>query len=309
VSNGTTALELAVRALGIGPGDEVVCPTFTIVSCVRAIVLAGATPVLVDAGPRTFNLDVEQLEAAISPRTRAIMAVHTYGHPFDPRVVEIARRRAIPLIEDAAEAHGGELLIDSTWRPCGGIGDLSIFSFYANKPVTTGEGGMVLARDAQVAERVRSHRNLCFGPRDDRFRHRELGGNFRLGNVAAAIGLSQLGRLDRIVERKREVAALYRARLPQLQFQLHESWARPIDWMVSVVFDRPAREIAEKLDRSGIETRPFFLGMHEQPVFARLFSGVRHPVAERLSRHGLYLPSALSVDAAIVERVARVLEA
>ncbi|MGZ3417654.1 MAG: DegT/DnrJ/EryC1/StrS family aminotransferase [Polyangiales bacterium] len=305
VSNGTAALELAVSALGIGPGDEVICPTFTIVSCVRAIVLAGATPVLVDAEPRTFNPDPREVEAKITARTRAILAVHTYGHPFDPRIVEIARARGLHLIEDAAEAHGAELSIDGKFRPCGGIGDVSIFSFYANKPVTTGEGGMILARDPAVASRARSHRNLCFGPREDRFRHQELGGNFRLGNVAAAIGLSQLARLDDVVERKRRVAALYRARLPHLQFQLHEGWAKPIDWMVAAVFEETARVVSERLERAGVETRPFFLGMHEQPVFQAHFASQSYPVAERLARHGLYLPSSLSVDEAVVERVAQ----
>lgn len=316
VSNGTAALELAVRALGIGEGDEVLCPTLTIVSCARAIVLAGATPVLVDAEPRTFNLDPGQLEARIGPRTRAILGVHLYGHPFDPRVVAIAARHGLALLEDAAEAHGAELEVAGAPLPCGGVGDVSVLSFYANKPVTTGEGGMVLARDAAVAARVRAHRNLCFGPKEDRFRHRELGGNFRLGNVAAAIGLSQLARLDDVVARKRRVAALYRSRFAEspilphaLRFQAHERWASPIDWMVAVVFERhEARAVAEALDREGIDTRPFFLGMHAQPVFAHLFAGESHPVADALSRHGLYLPSSLSIDEAIVDRVALALE-
>jgi perosamine synthetase len=304
VSSGTAALELAVRALGVGPGDEVICPSFTIISCVRAIVLAGATPVLVDVDRETFNLDPLGVPQRISPRTRAILAVDMYGHPYDPRIDELARDRGIPVIEDAAQAHGAT----RTDGPCGGLGSVSVFSFYANKPVTTGEGGMVLARSDDVADRIRAYRNLSFG-REQRFRHEELSGNHRLSNVAAAIGLSQLQRLDRNVERKRRVARLYRTRLPQLHFQAHQPWAQPIDWMVGVVLPLPAAPIAAALLSQGIETRPFFLGMHEQPVFAGRFAGERHPVTEELSRNGLYLPSSLHVDEAVVDRVASALEA
>lgn len=309
VASGTAALELAVRGLGIGPGDEVICPAFAIISCTRAVVLAGATPVLVDSEPETFNVDPAAVLARIGPRTRAILAVHTLGHPFDPAIVAIARRHGLALIEDAAEAHGAEVSIDGALAPCGGIGDVSIFSFYANKPVTTGEGGLVLARDAAVAERVRAASNLCFGAGDDRYRHEELGGNFRLSNVAAAIGLSQLARLPRVVQAKRRLGQRYRDRLGEdrrLRFQVRRDWARPIDWMVGVVFAaRPARDVARALAAEGIDTRPFFVPMHEQPVFRDRFAGVRYPVAEELSSRGLLLPSAPRLDDAAVDRVAR----
>ena len=190
------------------------------------------------------------------------------------------------------------------------IGELAVFSFYANKPITTGEGGMVLTRDADVAARIRSHANLCFG-REERFRHEELGGNFRFTNVQAAIGISQLSRLADTLASKRRVGAGYRRRLASLdavRMQVHAPWARPIDWMVGVVLEDDrgdARAIARRLDARGIETRPFFLGMHEQPVFrARgLFEGERYPIAERLSRRGFYLPSSPSLDDAALDRV------
>lgn len=312
VSSGTAALELALATLGLQPGDEVICPTFTIVSCVRAIVLAGATPVLVDAEPDTWNLDLDAVAAKIGPRTRAVLAVHVYGHPYDARRLrELTSSRGVVVIEDAAEAHGAEIEQDGALRRCGSLGDVAVFSFYANKPITTGEGGMVLARDPELAARVRWKANLCFGPREDRFLHRELGANHRLTNVQAAIGLSQLARFDTMLAGKRRVGAGYRARLAGvdgLRLQKHAVWARPIDWMNGVVLEDSrfdARELARRLDARGIETRPFFLGMHEQPAFhARgLFVGERYPVAEMLARRGLYLPSSPELDDATLDRV------
>jgi perosamine synthetase len=312
VSSGTAALDLAVRALGIGAGDEVICPAFAIVSCVRAVVVAGATPVLVDADPRTFNLDAGAVSARVGPRTRALLAVHTYGHPFDPALPVIARRHGIALIEDAAEAHGAEVEIDGALRPCGGIGDVSVFSFYSNKVVTTGEGGMVLARDERVAARVRASKNLCFGAGYDRHRHEQLGANFRLGNVAAAIGLSQFSRLDAIVARKRSLGARYRERLASThgaRLQLHLAGTKPIDWMIAVVLaDRDARDVAASLSEDGIDTRPFFTGAHEQPVFRDLLGHEQHPVTTELTRRGLLLPSSPKLDDEAIDRVARALE-
>jgi perosamine synthetase len=312
VANGTVALELAVASLGFGVGDEIIMPTFTIISCAQAAVYNGATPVLVDSDPETWCMDVSQVESRITPRTRAIMPVHIYGHPADMDPLrELADAHDLSIIEDAAEAHGALY----KGRRCGGLGDVSCFSFYANKIITTGEGGMLLANDDDVAAVARSKRNLCF--RNPRFYHTELGYNFRLTNLQAALGVAQLERVDEIVERKREVGRAYADGLAGLPLQLpvEREWASNVYWMYGVVLDDStgldATEFATLLADKGIQTRPFFLGMHEQPALRDrgLFEGERYPVAERLARRGLYLPSGTALtDEQIVQTVAVVSE-
>jgi perosamine synthetase len=320
VSNGTTALQLAVAALDLQPGDEIIMPSFTIISCALAAVYNGAVPVLVDSDPATWCMDVTQIEKKISERTRAIMPVHIYGHPVDmDPILELARARGLAVIEDAAEAHGAEYLsgrdTNPVWRRCGGLGTLSCFSFYANKLVTTGEGGMVVTDDAGLNDKVRSLRNLCFRP-ERRFYHLEMGFNFRLTNLQAALGLAQIERIDDIVARKRWMGEEYTRRLKGLrglQLPVEESWARNVYWMYGTVVleetGMDATALAQRLKRSGIETRPFFLGMHEQPVFHQrgLFVDERYPVAERLGRQGLYLPSGLALTEEQLSRVCTVL--
>src|SRR5437764_7886780 len=208
VASGTAALQLAVDALRLGPGDEVILPSFTIISCALAVVRAGATPVVVDCDPATYTIDPEAVAAAITPRTRAIMPVHLYGHPADmDPLLELADRHGLAIIEDAAEAHGVEYLsrrgAGREWRRCGGFGTLAAFSFYANKLVTTGEGGMVLTDSDALAERCRSLRDLCFQPR--RFEHAELGYNYRLTNLQAAIGVAQVERMAQTLAAKRRL--------------------------------------------------------------------------------------------------------
>jgi len=317
VSNGTAALELAVRALSIGPGDEVICPAFTIISCARAIVMAGATPVLVDVDPETYCLDVGACRTRLGPRTRAVLAVHLYGHPYDHAALSaLAAQHGFRVIEDAAEAHGATVRDEKGSHVAGSLGDVSTFSFYANKPITTGEGGMVLARDEDVRDRLRELRNLGFGT-GRRFVHEELAPNYRLSGVQAALGVSQLARLDAIVRTKRRIAAEYRARLARVdEFELQhaQSWADPIYWMIAGVLrdDVPldAAALGKALAERGVETRPFFAGMHEQPALRALglFEGERYPVTERLARRGLYLPSGLDLDAGAIDRVASALE-
>ena len=320
VSNGTTALQLAVAALDLQPGDEIIMPSFTIISCAQAAVYNGAVPVLVDSDPVTWCMDVTQIEKKISERTRAIMPVHIYGHPVDmDPILELARARGLAVIEDAAEAHGAEYLsgrdTNPVWRRCGGLGTLSCFSFYANKLVTTGEGGMVVTDDAGLNDKVRSLRNLCFRP-ERRFYHLEMGFNFRLTNLQAALGLAQIERIDDIVARKRWMGEEYTRRLKGLrglQLPAEECWARSVYWMYGTVVleetGMDATALAQRLKRSGIETRPFFLGMHEQPVFHQrgLFVDERYPVTERLGRQGLYLPSGLALTEEQLSRVCAVL--
>ncbi len=308
VCNGSAALSAAVACLDLQPGDEVILPTFTIVSCAVAVIDAGAVPVLVDADPRTFTMDVRQVAARIGPRTRAIMAVHIYGHPVDmDPLADLAWRHKLPIIEDAAEAHGAEY----RGRRCGGLGDMSCFSFYANKIITTGEGGMVLTRDDRLAARLRAERNLAFLP-ERRFLHEEIGHNYRLTNLQAAIGCAQLDNVEDRIERKRRLGRGYNerlARFTQLELPVEEPWARNVYWVYGVVLrddaGLDAAELAHRLRVMGVETRPFFLGMHEQPAFRKrgLFAEDRHPVAERIARRGLYLPSGLTLSETQMDEV------
>lgn len=310
VTNGTAALEAAVAALDLGPGDEVILPTFTIISCAAAVVRAGATPVLVDCDPLTWNMDVEQVAARIGPRTRAVMAVHIYGLPVDlAPLLELAERHGIPLIEDAAQMHGQTY----RGRPCGSFGELSTFSFYPNKHITTGEGGMIVTDSDDLAVKCRSLRNLCFQA-GKRFVHEELGWNFRMSNLQAALGVAQLERLDEFVARKRRMGRRYRELLREIPGLLHPvaetEYAENIYWVYGLVMEDGVpftpEDIMNRLAEHRIGTRPFFWPMHEQPVFRKmgLFQEDAFPVAERLARRGFYIPSGLALTDEQMEQVA-----
>ncbi|MBI5938594.1 MAG: DegT/DnrJ/EryC1/StrS family aminotransferase [Betaproteobacteria bacterium] len=314
VSNGTAALDAAIEALGIGPGDEVIMPAFTIISCIGQIVRAGAKPVLVDSDPVTWNMDVSQIEAKVTPRTKAVMAVHIYGLPVDmDPVLAIARRHGLKVLEDAAQMHGQTY----KGRPCGSLGDVGTFSFYPNKHITTGEGGMIVADDDRLAEVCRSLRNLCFQP-GKRFVHERLGWNLRMTNMQAALGLAQLERLDEFVGRKRAMGARYNTLLNGLagaQLPLPRTdYAENIYWVYGLVLDDAlaldAEEAMRRLAAKGVGCRPFFWPMHEQPVLQQmgLFKGERYPVAERLARRGFYLPSGLALQPAQQDQVAAALK-
>lgn len=314
VSNGTVALEIAVATLDLQPGDEVIMPSFTIISCAQAVTNHRGLPVLVDCDPETWCMDVSQVAARITPRTRAIMSVHIYGHPVDMDPLrELAQKHGLVIIEDAAEAHGGEY----KGRKCGGLGDISCFSFYANKIITTGEGGMVLTNDKTQAERLRSLRNLCF-KKERRFYHTELGNNYRLTNMQAAIGVAQIERIEESVQKKRWMAAAYAEQLggiTGLSLPVERSWAKNVYWMYGLVLDSTlgldAVQFARLLAEKGIMTRPFFLGMHEQPVFHKmgLFAGEHYPVTEHIARQGLYLPSGLTLTPEQVNRAGEAVRA
>jgi perosamine synthetase len=310
VANGSGALDIAVQALQLGPGDEVILPTFTIISCAASIVRAGAVPVLVDADPATWNMSVRQLEERITPRTKAIMVVHIYGLPVDmDPIIELARKHDLKIIEDAAEMHGQTY----KGKPCGSFGDISTFSFYPNKHITTGEGGMLVCDDPDLAERCRSLRNLCFQAKK-RFVHEELGWNYRMTNLQAAVGLAQLERLDEFVARKRNMGRRFGGLLadvaglelpaPCSDYAANIYWIYGLVLKDSVPFD--AEEAMRRLAAAGVGTRPFFWPMHEQPVFRNmgLFAGENHPVAERLARRGFYIPSGLALTEEQMERVA-----
>jgi len=310
VCNGSAALDVAVTALGVGSGDEVILPAFTIISCAAAVVRAGAKPVLVDSDPLTWNMDVAEIEEKITPKTKAIMVVHIYGLPvnMDP-VKALAKKHGLMIIEDAAEAHG---LNYKRW-PCGSFGDISTFSFYPNKHVTTGEGGMVLTNDEKLAERCRSLRNLCFQSKQ-RFVHEELGWNFRMSNLQAAVGLAQLEKIDAHIALKRRMGQLYSELLKDihgLQLPLAETeYAENIYWVYGLMLCDDLRldagDIMRRLGEEKIGTRPFFWPMHEQPVFKKmgLFAGESYPVAERIARRGFYVPSGLALTDEQMEQVA-----
>lgn len=317
VTNGTAALQLALASIGIEPGDEVILPSFTIISCALAVVYNGGVPVLVDCDPETWCMDVSQVEEKITEKTKAVMPVHMYGHPVDmDPLFNLSAKYGFAIVEDAAQVHGAEYRrdrgsVNPKWVKCGSMGDVSCFSFYANKQITSGEGGMVLTDHPDIAEKAALKRNLCFEP-GRRFVHKELGFNFRMTNLQAALAVAQVERMDRIVEKKRWMGAKYTERLKDvagLQLPTEQPWAKNVFWMYSVVLDKAtgmdAAEFAAKLADKGIGTRPFFVGMHQQPAFNEigLFSDESYPVTERISKQGLYLPSGLALMPDQVETV------
>jgi perosamine synthetase len=296
VTSGTTALHLAVDAAGIGAGDEVLVSASTNIATALGVYHNGALPVPVDSENVTWNLDLELVEALITPRTKAIIPVHLFGHPVDmDHLMEIAKRRNIIVIEDCAESHGATV----RGRMTGSFGDMSCYSFYANKVITTGEGGMVTTNDDRLAERLRLLRNLGFAK--PRFRHEVAGYNFRMTSYQAAMGLAQLEKIDLIIAEKRRVAATYNALLqdvPGLRLPVELNWAKNVYWMYALTvepeFGLSRDELAGRLEKAGVETRTFFCPMNRQPVFKELpgFRADDCPVADRLWETGLYLPSA-----------------
>jgi perosamine synthetase len=300
VSNGTAALEAALFAIDIKEGDEVIMPSFTIISCAIAALRFGAKPILVDIEPATWNINVDLIEAKITPRTKAIMAVHMYGHPCDlDPILDLAKKYNLQVIEDASQVHGALY----KEKKCGSIGHISTFSLYANKIITTGEGGMVMTSDEKMADRVRSYRNLCFRP-DRRFYHTELGNNLRMTNMQGAVGIAQLERIDEFVEIKRRNGARYielLSQIPGLKTQVEMPWAKMVYWMYAVEIDEStgwdAIKMMAKLSAQGVETRPFFIGLHEQPALLdkSLYQNEKFPVTYKSSRQGFYLPSSMSL--------------
>lgn len=307
VANGSVALDIALKAIGIKAGDEVILPTFTIISCAAAIVNIGAKPVLVDADANTWNLDVTQIESKINSKTKAIMVVHIYGLPVDmDPVIELAKKYKLKIIEDAAEAHG----LSYKQQVCGSFGDISTFSFYPNKLVTTGEGGMIVTNNRELAEKCLLYRNLCFVPHQ-RFVHEELGWNARMSNLQAAVGLAQLEQMESFVCRKREIGEKYNSLLngtEDIQLPLEKTeYAENIYWVYSIVLQKNinAKEIMGRLAKEGIGTRPFFYPMHLQPVFKKmgLFKLEQYPVSERIAEMGFYIPSGLAITDKQIETV------
>ena len=309
VSNGTAALEVACHAIGIGDGDEVIMPTFTIISCAMAVTKLGAVPVLIDSDICDWNMNVDEIENKITKKTKAIMIVHVYGLPVQvDRVLALAKKYNLKVIEDAAEMHG------QTYNglPCGSFGDISTFSFYPNKHVTTGEGGMVVTDSEELAERCRLLRNLCFR-KDVRYVHDEISDNYRFTNLQAAVGLAQLERLEEFIQMKRDMGKFYTEHLQGVKgLKLpidHTTYAENIYWVYGLVLDENInidnREMQKILANEGIGTRTFFWCMHEQPVYQNmgLFVGERYKNAEYLARKGFYIPSGLALTKEEMSRV------
>jgi perosamine synthetase len=297
--NGTVAVHLALMAAGVGPGDEVIVPTLTYVASANPVVYCGGTPVFVDAEPATWNLDPQAVAAAVTPRTKAIVVVHLYGHPADmDPILAVTRAHGIAVIEDAAEAHGAEY----RGQRAGGLGDVGTFSFYGNKILTTGEGGMVTCDSDEMAALVRQLRGQGQDPQR-RYWFPIVGFNYRMTNVAAAIGLGQLETIDWHLERRREIAAWYREELgavPGLELSPEAEWARSAFWIsCMVVPDGGAAErddLMERLADRGIETRPFFYPMHTLPPYAETSRGQEFPVATALAERGVNLPSGAGLE-------------
>ena len=306
-NNGTTALHLALLGMGCGPGHEVIVPTLTYVASANTVTYCGAKPVLVDAEPRTMNLDPAQVEALITPRTRAIMAVHLYGHPADMApLADIARRFGLALVEDAAEAHGAHY----RGRMAGALADIGTFSFFGNKIITTGEGGMITTSDGDVAARLRLLRGQGMDPQK-RYWFPIVGYNYRMTNIQAAIGLAQMEAIDEHLAARQRVRRWYDEQLADLaeliQLPIEEPWARHSFWMYTVLLEdavtrRLSRDaLMAELERDGIETRPVFYPMHVLPPY--LERGRRFPVADRLAATGLNLPTHAMLTEGDVEYV------
>lgn len=315
-SSGTAAVHLALETLGIGPGDEVIIPDFTMIATSNAIIYTGAKPVLVDSEKGTWGIDVNKIEEKITKKTKAILPVHIYGHPVDmDPLLEIAKKHNLYVVEDAAEAHGAEY----KGRRIGSLSDIACFSFYANKIITTGEGGMIVTNNKKLAERARLLKNLAFI--EPRFLHEEIGFNYRLTNTQAAIGLAQTENADKLVEMRRRNAKLYNkylSKIPGIVLPPEEPWAKNVYWMYGVLvepeeFGMKMPELRKALQEKGIGTRTFFIPMHEQPLFKKNdprlpdVSG-NYPVADELGKKGLYLPSSSTLKEEQIKYIAETIK-
>jgi len=310
-ANGTAALDLAIESLELTPGSEVIVPTFTIISCINHIIRKGLIPVFVDCNPFTWNTDAVEVISCITERTRAILIVHIYGLVVDYDAIRrVADEYNIPVIEDAAEAIGARYRD----RVCGSLGIVSTMSFYPNKHITTGEGGMVLTDDDEKAELLRSLRNLCF-ENSQRFKHKRIGWNYRMTNLQAAIGIAQLERLDETLKRKREIGLRYRQNLGGLkQLRLAPSetdFCENCYWVFGIVLEKTdfnAREFIRMLSEKRIGSRPFFYPLHQQPVLQRESIRLGGPmkVSEYIGEYGLYLPSGITITDNEIDQVCEV---
>jgi perosamine synthetase len=304
VANGSVAIDVAVRSMkeiyNWQDGDEIIIPTFTIISCAQSVIYNNLKPVFVDAESRSYNIDVTKIEEKITKKTRAIMVVHIYGLPSDmDSIIDLAKKYNLKIIEDAAEAHGQ----DYNKKKCGSFGEVSTFSFYPNKHITTGEGGMILTSNPQIAKKCQYFRNLCFS--ENRFIHEDLGWNFRMSNLQAAVGVAQFERIEFFIEKKKKMGRLYQENLKEIPAQLpleSTKYAKNHYWVFGVVLNEDvkfnAREAMSVLAKKGIGTRPFFYPMHLQPVLKKMgfIKDGDMSISENLYERGFYIPSGLSLS-------------
>lgn len=318
-TSGTTALHLALAAMGVGPGDEVLMPTFTMAATAFAVLYCGAIPVFIDSDPETYNIDLDRVSSYLrnqekrgKVKVKIILPVHMYGHPVDMEpLLTMADRFSIEVIEDAAEAHGAEY----RGKKCGSFGAFGCFSFYANKIITTGEGGMVVTNDPRLADKARRLKDLAHSP-GRRFLHTELGYNYRMTNLQAALGVAQLKKIDSHIHKKRWMAQKYEKGLKNisgLRLPIEKPWAKSVYWMYGILveeeFGLSRDQLMDQLKKKGIDTRSFFVPMHRQPAFTGRGRRVKkfgpYPVAEKLSEQGFYLPSGLTISSEQIEYICR----
>lgn len=295
-TSGTTALHLAMATLKIGPGDEVLVSSLTNMATFFAVLYQGAKPIPIDIEPDTLNINPALIEAKVTSKTKAILVVHLFGHPVDmDPILEIAKKHNLFVVEDAAEAHGAEY----KGRKVGSLGDIGCFSFYGNKIITTGEGGMITTDNQEFAERAKILRSLAFG-KENKFMHRDIGYNYRMTNIQAALGVAQLKKIDFLVGKKRELAAFYLENLkgiPGLELPVEKPYAKNVYWMFHVVLsgelEGKRSALLEKLGESGIETRESFVPFNMQEIFVAKGMAKKDdcPIANYAGENGFYLPS------------------
>ena len=301
VSSGTAALEIAIKSLNIKKGSEIITPTFSIVSNVNAIIKNNLKPVLIDTDISTWNIDIEDFQKKINKKTKALMLPHIYGFANDmDKIIKICKKNNLLLIEDAAEMIGQNYKN----KPCGSFGDISIFSFYANKHITTGEGGAIFTNDKKINEKCKNLRNLSFG-KVNRFNHEDISWNYRFTNIQATLGLSQLKRINKIIKKKKEIGNFFYNNLknnnkiiiqkPSIDYSENIYWVFGI--LVKQSNRKKTQQLRKKLLNLGVETRDFFWPMHKQNIFKKmkLFKNQRFPIAEYLSNNGFYIPSGLGL--------------
>ena len=302
VSSGTAALEIAIRSLGLNKNDEVIMPSFTIISNAMAIVKSSAKPILVDVNLNTWNIKIEDIEKKITKKTKCLMIPHIYGLANDmDKILKITKKYNLYLIEDAAEVFG----LKYKNKQCGSFGDISILSFYANKHITTGEGGMLLTNNPKLNEKFKDYRNLCFGSKKNRFNHYDISWNYRYTNIQAALGLSQLKRIGKIIKKKHEIGNYYYKHFKNIKNIILQpnklSYCKNIYWVFGIVLKKNNKNnissVIKKLQSKNIGTRPFFWPMHKQDAFKKknYFKNIKLSNSEFISKNGFYLPSGLGL--------------